>query len=145
MAKIKTVPNQRVCVIHREPAGKNFIQISKENYSKAYRDMSSSSAALALYIWLVGNQNNYRVGFSPQDIENNLGMARSSCHGAVNKLIDLGYLVPRENSNVCDFYEITSKKIDRKMVKSEMIIFEEEPSPNEAPEAPKAKPGEFVF
>ena len=141
---IATVPNQNIIVIHREPVGKNFIQISKENYSKAYRDMSKNSAALGLYIWLVGNQDKYKFGFSPQAIENQLGMARSSCHGAVKKLVELGYLVPREDSNIYDFHEVTviEKEMNRRMVESEMIIFEDLTEPSEIPQPKK---GAFTF
>lgn len=153
---ITTVPNQTVYVVHREQAGKNFIQINKDNYSKAYRDMSNSSAALGLYIWLVGNKDNFKFAFSPQAIENQLGMARSSCHGAVKKLEELGYLQQRPNSNVYDFYEVTAKNTNRKIIDSEMINFEESTAPSEIVEevsddvtAPtgiiKARPGNFVF
>ena len=142
--KINTVPHQKVVKVHREPTGKNFISISKENYSKAYRDMSNSSSALALYIWLVGNKDNYTFALSPEAIENQIGMARSSYNGAVKKLIDLGYLVRKdEKSNVYDFYEVTrlDGKIERKAVESEMIIFEDLPQEN----VPLVKHGEFTF
>jgi DNA-binding MarR family transcriptional regulator len=145
MSKIKTVPNQNIYVIHREAVGKNFIQINKENYTKAYRDMSKSSAALGLYIWLVGNQDKYKFGFSPQAIENQLGMARASCHGAVKRLEELGYIVQREDSNIYDFYEVTKNKLERKLVESEMILFEDEPSQNEKSEIPEVKANTFVF
>ncbi len=107
--------------------GNNFISLNKENYTKAYRDMSNSSAALALYIWFVGNKDNYSFALSPQAIENQLGMARSSYHGAIKKLVELGYLVKKdENSNRYDFYEVSrfDGKIERKMVESEALIFE---------------------
>lgn len=147
--KIQTVPNQNVCKIHREPIGKNFISINKLNYSKAYRDMSKSPAALGLYIWLVGNQDGYKFAFSPQAIENQLGMARSSCHGAVKKLEELGYLVRQnENSNMLDFYEVSvlDAKMERKTVEAEMLNFEDMPAPNAQPSTlPIAKPGEFHF
>jgi len=128
MAKINyaTVPNQKICVVHRETIGKNFISISKDNYTKAYRDMSGSSSALGLYVWLVGNQDKYRFALSPQAIENQLGMARSSYHGAINKLKDLGYIVEKEDSNIYDFYEVTPGKTDRKLVESDAIIFDQE-------------------
>ena len=122
-----TVPHQQICVVHREESGNNFIQINKSNYSKAYRDMSKNSSALALYIWLVGNKNNYKFALSPQAIENQLGMARSSYHGALKKLKELGYLVQREGSNILDFYEVTSQNTNRKLVEDDMIIFEEKP------------------
>ena len=142
--KFETVPNQRIFVIHRKDKGNNFIAINKLNFSKAYRDMSKTPAALGLYIWLVGNQDKYKFAFSPQAIENQLGMARSSCHGAINRLAELGYLVQREDSNVWDFYEVTTKdaQMDRKSVEEEMIIFDDIPT---APSAPIAKPVEFHF
>jgi DNA-binding MarR family transcriptional regulator len=154
--KSTTVPNQHVYVIHREKTKGSFIQIDKENFSKAYRDMSKSSAALGLYIWLVGNKDNFSFAFSPQAIENQLGMARSSCHGAVKKLEELGYLQQRPNSNIYDFYEVTTKNTNRKIIDSEMINFEESTAPSEIVEeksddvtAPtgiiKARPGNFVF
>lgn len=142
--KFNTVPHQKVVKVHRQPIGNNFISISKESYSKAYRDMSNSSASLALYIWLVGNKNNYSFALSPEAIEREIGMARSSYNGAVKKLIDLGYLVRKdENSNVYDFYEVThlDGKIERKAVESDMIIFEDLPQEN----VPLAKHGEFTF
>lgn len=139
--KFETVPNQRIFVIHREDKGNNFIAINKLNFSKAYRDMSKTPAALGLYIWLVGNQDKYKFAFSPQAVENQLGMARSSCHGAIARLAELGYLVQREDSNVWDFYEVTTKdaEMDRKTVEGEMIIFDN------LPPAPLAKHGEFHF
>ena len=147
--KFETVPNQHIYVVHREPIGNNFISINKYNYTKAYRDMSNSSASLGLYIWLVGNQDKYKFAFSPQAIENQLGMAASSCHGAVKRLEELGYLVKRENSNVYDFYECsqTIKIMDRsRLVDSEMLNFEDMPSPTEEKGSfPVAKKGEFQF
>jgi len=147
--KFDTVPNQHIYVVHREPMGNNFISLNKYNYTKAYRDMSKTPAALGLYIWLVGNQDKYKFAFSPQAIENQLGMARNSCHGAVKRLEELGYLVPRENSNVYDFYECsqTIKTMDRsRLVESEMRNFKDMPSPEEeTPTYPIAKPGEFEF
>jgi len=145
MSNFNTVPNQRIFVIHREDKGNNFIAINKSNFSKAYRDMSKTPAALGLYIWLVGNQDKYKFAFSTQAIENQLGMARSSCHGAVDRLIELGYLVQREESNVYDFYEVTTKdkEMNRKMVEDEMIIFEDD---SVKPSEPMpVKKGEFNF
>ena len=146
--KIETVPNQHVFVIHREEKGNNFISINKYNYSKAYRDMSKTPSALGLYLWLVGNQDKYKFAFSPQAIENQLGMAKSSCHGAVKKLEELGYLVQRNDGNVYDFYELTTKdkKMERKLVECEMLNFDDMPSPTEDKESfPIAKKGDFQF
>ena len=147
--KFETVPNQRIYVVHREPMGNNFISLNKYNYTKAYRDMSKTPAALGLYIWLVGNQDKYKFAFSPQAIENQLGMPKNSARDAVKRLEELGYLVPRENSNVYDFYECsqTIKTMDRnRLVDSETLNFEDMPSPSEdTPSYPVAKQGEFHF
>jgi hypothetical protein len=147
--KFETVPNQHIYVVHRESIGKNFISLNKYNYTKAYRDMSKTPAALGLYIWLVGNQDKFRFAFSPQAIENQLGMPKNSARDAVKRLEELGYLVPRENSNVYDFYECsqTIKTMDRsRLVESEMLNFEDMPSPTEDDTPfPRAKPGEFHF
>ena len=144
--KLNTVPNQKIFHIHRESTGKNFIAINKINFSKAYRDMSKTPAALGLYIWLVGNQNGYHFAFSPQAIENQLGMAQTSCRDAVKRLTDLGYLVNRENSKIVDFYEVSTKEkeLDRKKVESDMILFENPTDPVET-SYPFPKPGEFTF
>ena len=147
--KFETVPNQRIFVVHREPKENNFISLNKYNYTKAYRDMSKTPAALGLYIWLVCNQDKYRFAFSPQAIENQLGMPSNSARDAVKRLESLGYLVPRENSNVYDFYECsqTIKTMDRgRLVEAEMHNFESMPSPTEddAP-FPRAKQGDFSF
>ena len=147
--KIETVPNQHIYIVHREPIGNNFISINKYNFTKAYRDMSKTPAALGLYIWLVGNQDKYRFAFSPQAIENQLGMPKNSARDAVKRLESLGYIVPRENSNVYDFYECsqTIKTMDRgRLVEAEMLNFEEMPSPTEDDTpAPIAKQGDFSF
>ena len=148
-----TVQNQRIIHVHREKANKNFIQLNKYNFTKAYRDMSNTPAALGLYIWLVGNKDGYTFEFSPQSIENQLGMAKTSCQGAFKKLVELGYLVQRnENSNQFDFYEVTildGKTDRRRLVSEEMINFDEltEESGNKEIEThfPLAKPGKFEF
>ena len=148
-----TVPNQKIIHVHREKTNKNFIQLDKYNFTKAYRDMSNTPAALGLYIWLVGNKDGYTFEFSPQSIENQLGMAKTSCQGAFKKLVELGYLVQRnENSNQFDFYEVSvlDGKLERKrLVSEEMINFEEltEEAGNEEIEThfPLAKPGKFEF
>lgn len=138
-----SVPNQYRVKIHREPMpkGSSFIQISKESFAKAYQKMSRAPSALALYIWLVGNQNNYAFEFSPQAVLNQLGMAISTTHGAVKRLKEEGYLVQREEGTTCDFYEIAREDGVTKNVEGETKDEEYDfPSP-----VVKAKPGEFLF
>lgn len=142
--EITTVPNQKILYVHREKVDKDFIQISKKNFSAAYKQMSQCSAALALYIWLVGNKDGYHMAFSPQAIHNTLGMPLTSCRDALKKLQALGYLIPRgEKSNVYDFYEVTQTPPPEK---SEDDDFPPVVKPKaERSEVPKPKPGEFHF
>lgn len=143
MTRKKSFPNQYRIKIHREPIpkGSSFIQISKENFAKAYQQMSRAPGALALYVWLVGNQNNYAFEFSPQAVFNQLGMAISTTHGAVNRLREEGYLVRREESTTFDFYEVAQQSGANQNAERES---KDEESDFPSPEL-KAKPGEFSF
>ena len=138
-----SVPNQYSIKIHREPIlkGSSFIQIGKESFAKAYQKMSRAPGALALYVWLVGNKDNYKFEFSPQAVLNHLGMAISTTHGAVKRLKEEGYLVQRAESTTCDFYEVArengSVKTEERETEDEECDF---PSP-----VVLAKPGEFLF
>lgn len=141
MMVLQTVPNQNTVTVHRETLNNNYIAINKTSFANAYKAMSNSSSALALYIWLVGNKDGYKFAFSPQAIQNQLGMARSSCHGAVRKLMDLGYLVQRSSdSNAFDFYEVAPNG------EKPVLDFSDgdsPPLPEEEQEKPKEK--SFVF
>ena len=131
-------PNQHDVLIHREPLPKSdFITIGKEMFSKAYHRLGNSAGALALYVWLVGNQNGFKFGFSPQAILNQCGIPLSTTRTAVKRLEAEGYLVKRENSATRDFYEIS--RLD---VQQEREAKQEEESELPSPES-KAKPGGF--
>ncbi len=130
-------PNQYDIQIHKNPSPKrDFIQVEKAVFAKAYKRLSRSSGALALYIWLVGNQDKYKFEFSPQAILNNLGMPLTTTHDAVKRLKNAGFLIKRENSATHDFYEISRDEI------AEQSSEKDDPSP---PAQPLAKPGKFVF
>ena len=51
-----TVPNQKVVHVNRQKCDKNFLQISKENWYAAYKDLNAT--ALCLYLYLAGNITN---------------------------------------------------------------------------------------
>ena len=99
-----TVPNQRTIVVHRTQCDKDFLQIKKSTLFEAYNTLGAT--ALVLYLYLVGNRDNYQFAFSPSAIHRATGMPESTCRDQFNKLIACKYLVPRrEGSNVYDFYE----------------------------------------
>ena len=133
-------PNQYDIQIHREPTPKrDFIMIGKEMFSKAYDRLGNSAGALALYVWLVGNQNGFKFGFSPQAILNQCGIPLSTTRGAVKRLEAEGYLVKREESATRDFYEISRLDVQQKRE-----VKQEEENEFPSPES-KAKPGGFSF
>ena len=109
-----TVPNQIVITIHREMPKKDFIQIKKENFAKAYKDLNAT--ATILYLYLVGNADGYNLDFSPQAVNNAIGMPLSTARDQRRLLIEKGYLVPRaEGSNRYDFYETPHRPVEEKV------------------------------
>ena len=99
-----TVPNQKVVHVNRQKCDKNFLQISKENWYAAYKDLNAT--ALCLYLYLAGNMNGFDLALSPKAISEEMGMPVSTCKDQIIVLKQKGYLVPRsENSNIYDFYE----------------------------------------
>lgn len=133
-------PNQYDVQIHREPTPqRDFIMISKNVFSKAYKRLGNSAGAIALYVWLVGNQNGFKFGFSPQAILNQCGIPLSTTRAAIKRLEADGYLVKRENSATRDFYEISRLDGEEKRK-----VNQEGESNLPSPEI-KAKPDEFSF
>ena len=133
-------PNQYNVQIHREPLPKvDFIMIGKDIFSKAYKRLGNSAGALALYVWLVGNQNGFKFGFSPQAILNQCGIPLSTTRAALKRLEAEGFLVKREESTTRDFYEI-SRLEEQEKGEAKQEEESDIPSP-----VIKAKPGEFSF
>ena len=133
-------PNQYDITVHREPSLKgSFIQISKESFSKAYQKLSRSPGALALYIWLVGNKDNYQFEFSPKAILGGLGMAMSTTHDAVRRLRQEGFLIKRIKGANYDFYEVAKEELIKNDDANEIEEYDNSPT------IIKANPGEFTF
>lgn len=81
----------------------DFLGIKNENWQAASRDLGAH--ALQLYLYLASNANNFDLALSPVAVNNAIGMARSTYHDQFRKLVQKGYLVPR-NGNTFDFYEV---------------------------------------
>lgn len=63
-------PNQDMVTIHKEPFVGNFLQVNKEDWMEAFTRLAPNT--FALYLYLCGNQNNFRMGLSPTAIKNEL-------------------------------------------------------------------------
>ena len=98
-----TVPNQRIVAIHRERAACDFLGIKNSNWQAAARDLGAH--ALMLYLYFASNANGFMLALSPAAIRQAVGMPQSTFRDQFTKLVDRGYLVPRKESNIYDFYE----------------------------------------
>ena len=110
-----TVPNQKVVHVNRQKCDKNFLQISKENWYAANKDLEPYG--LQLYLYIAGNRDGFDFALSQEAAEREAGIKKTSYHKYVNLMIEKGYLVPRkENSNIYDFYEVPKRKEDKEAV-----------------------------
>ena len=110
-----TVPNQKLVHVNRQKCDKNFLQISKENWYAANKDLEPYG--LQLYLYIAGNRDGFDFALSQEAAEREAGIKKTSYHKYVNLMIEKGYLVPRkENSNVYDFYEVPKRKEDKEAV-----------------------------
>ena len=104
-----TVPNQRKVIIHREKCERDFLQIKKENWFAANKDLEPYG--LQVYLYLAGNKDGFNLELSQEAAEREAGIKKTSFHKYVNLMIEKGYLVQRgEGSNLYDFYEKPQKQ-----------------------------------
>lgn len=107
-----TVPNQKVVHVNRQKCDKNFLQISKDNWYAANKDLGPYG--LQLYLYIAGNRDGFDFALSQEAAERDVGITKTTFHKYVKVLIEKGYLVPRkENSNIYDFYEVPKRKEDK--------------------------------
>lgn len=110
-----TVANQKVVHVNRQKCDKNFLQISKESWYAANKDLEPYG--LQLYLYIAGNKDGFDLALSQEAAERDAGIKKTSFHKYVNIMIDKGYLVPRkEGSNIYDFYEVPKRKEDKEAV-----------------------------
>lgn len=110
-----TVPNQKVVHVNRQKCDKNFLQISKDNWYAANKDLEPYG--LQLYLYIAGNRDGFDFALSQEAAERDAGITKTTFHKYVKVLIEKGYLVPRkENSNIYDFYEVPKRKEDKEAV-----------------------------
>ena len=110
-----TVPNQKVVHVNRQKCDKNFLQISKDNWYAANKDLGPYG--LQLYLYIAGNRDGFDFALSQEAAERDAGITKTTFHKYVKVLIEKGYLVPRkEKSNIYDFYEVPRRKEDKEAV-----------------------------
>ena len=88
-----TAPNQRKVVVHREKCERDFLQIKKENWFAANKDLEPYG--LQVYLYLAGNRDGFTLELSQEAAEHEAGIKKTSFHKYVNLMIEKGYLVQR--------------------------------------------------
>lgn len=113
---IQSYPNQKMIYVNREMPKQT--KENKRSYMIAYNDNIEAAmqvitkiSSFKLYIYLLGNTDNYHFALSTQDVADRCGINIKSAKEAVNDLIEKGYLVLREKKTY-DFYEVAQKEIE---------------------------------
>lgn len=99
-------PNQKTIIVEKESEGL-FVSINNQALQEAMCNLKNYSFKLWLYI--AKNKNQYTFGLSKMDCEK-WGINKSSYHGAIQDLIDKGYLCKGKENNIYHFYEFPTKK-----------------------------------
>lgn len=116
MENYVTYPNQKVINVHRETPQSDFLGIKNDNWMAASKDLTPHS--MMLYFYFAANKNNYQFAFSPVAVNTQIGMAKSTCHDQFKNLVNKGYLVQRDNSNIYDFYERPTRTVIKEVCDS---------------------------
>lgn len=104
-------PNQKIVRINREMPKESkstkrpYIIAYKDNVEEAMKKITRVST-LKLYLYLIGNLDNYNFALSTQDVADRCGISIDSAQDAVKDLVEKGFLVLREKKKMYDFYEV---------------------------------------
>ena len=116
-----TAPNQRKVIVHREKCERDFLQIKKENWFAANKDLEPYG--LQVYLYLAGNRDGFTLELSQEAAEREAGIKKTSFHKYVNLMIEKGYLVQRgEGSNIYDFYERPQERKKKAVVPAGELV-----------------------
>ena len=142
-AQVKTVPNQRVITINKEPADKTHIYTVNniEAISEAAYHLQSK-AGFKLYMYLAKNQSsNKPYALSSAAFNAWSGTALTAYNTAFKELVDKGYLVLKEGTKtIYSFYDKSRNNLTRN---DEVII--EYPKEETAAGEPKEENNQFTF
>lgn len=109
--------------VHREHAAYDFLGIKNENWQAAARDLGET--ALALYMYLASNRNDYEFALSQAAVTNAIGMKKSTYYDQFKKLVQKGYLI-NSHGNTYEFFEIP-QSINR-IESSESVVGQDFPN-----------------
>lgn len=94
--------------IHKAPRnGEAFLSLNKELLFTLLMDLTHSE--LRLYLFLSSNRDEWKLPFSKQLIQNEIGLSKNSFYLARDGLIRKGYLLMDEKTGDYSFYENSLK------------------------------------
>lgn len=121
---IKTVPNQRVISINKEPTDKQHLYTA--NNLAALDEAATrlqSIGGFKLYIYLAKNQNNYTFALSSKDFQEWSGLGKQAYTSAFNDLVRQGYLIQdKKQNNKYAFYDKSQKQENIEQQIDDVII-----------------------
>lgn len=85
-----SVPNQKLIKIKKHPYTHDFLQIGKDEWVNAYKELSPS--AFAFYLYLAGNADGFLLELSMEATKNALGFSKATYDRAVSMLKEKNYL-----------------------------------------------------
>lgn len=110
--KIKTVPNQRVITIHKEPTDRQhkYTINNLEALNLAVNDLQSK-VGIKLYLYFASNQNEYRFALSSSDFCEWAGCGIKAYNTAFEELEKKGYLIQKIGTEtIYTFYDKAQNK-----------------------------------
>jgi hypothetical protein len=130
-----SVTNQKIVRIHKPKYQRDFLQIGIDEWQDAKRMLNYSE--FALYLYLAGNMDNFKLELSQKAVENATGIKKTAYHDAVKKLKEFGYLT-EAYGNTFDFHTRAVRSSGKGKVESEIRPNEpRNPPPRIAPAARK--------
>lgn len=93
MPNIKTVPNQKIVTVNKEPCSKcnHYAMINISAMEGASRDLRAGS--FVLWCYFAKNQGGYEFALSNTAALESMGIKRDAYNNAVKELMEKGYLV----------------------------------------------------
>lgn len=122
--EIKTVPNQRVISINKEPTDKQHLYTA--NNLIALDEAATrlqSIGGFKLYIYLAKNQNNYTFALSSKDFMQWSGLGKQAYTSAFEDLVRQGYLIQdKKQKNKYTFYDKSQQQEYQKEQIDDVVI-----------------------
>ena len=99
MNNLKTVPNQKVITVKKQPTDKqNYYTMINLN-ALELAEIDLKAGAFKLWIYFAKNQNNFTFALSSKEVQENFGIKIKQYNSAIEELIEKGYLVKEKGFN----------------------------------------------